>query len=137
MPGVLKGFHSTIFAYGQTGSGIIFNDFFFDGVLGKTHTIFGSDWESLIGYNGKRAQQTYVQDIDNDSLYVGVIPRMINQIFKQYQAKEFAAKRLAIYCSFLQIYNEKIYDLLQVIEIFVYSSDFVNSDMFIIGSIWE
>ena len=75
--------------------------------------MFGSDWENLIGLYRKGAQQTFIQDIENDKQFVGVIPRMINQVFKQYNASEHASKRLAVYCSFLQIYNEKIYDVLQ------------------------
>jgi GTP-sensing pleiotropic transcriptional regulator CodY len=40
----------------------------------------------------------------------GIIPRAIDQIFKQ----AGGSKSVGVFCSFLQIYNEKIYDLLQV-----------------------
>ena len=52
---------------------------------GKTFTIFG--------------------DRDNNQ---GIIPRSINLLFDRAQK----ATGLTIYCSFIQIYNEKIFDLL-------------------------
>jgi hypothetical protein len=48
VPAVLQGFNCTIFAYGQTGSGI---ETPFNNNLGKTHTMFGSDWESMVIQN--------------------------------------------------------------------------------------
>lgn len=42
----------------------------------------------------------------------GVIPRAIEQVFARAKSE-----KAAIFCSFLQIYNEKIYDLLQVIHL--------------------
>ena len=42
----------------------------------------------------------------NGSKTRGIIPRCIELLFKD------APKDVTIYCSFVQIYNEKIYDLL-------------------------
>ena len=84
--------------------------------------MFGSDWENLIGQYRKGSQQTFIQDVENDKMFVGVIPRMINQVFKQLNDPDHAPKKLAVYCSFLQIYNEKIFDLLQVMLISFYRS---------------
>jgi hypothetical protein len=39
----------------------------------------------------------------------GVIPRMITNIFNEIDGK---GDKINVYCSFLQIYNEKIQDLL-------------------------
>ena len=48
------------------------------------------------------------QEIDS----YGIIPRCIDSIFQQLLSEEQADR--TILCSFLQIYNEKIFDLLQV-----------------------
>ncbi|CAD8103063.1 unnamed protein product [Paramecium sonneborni] len=90
-----NGFNGTILAYGQTGSG-------------KTYTMFGSDWEQQIQMNfGINHQSTYCTDLKNDISFAGIIPRVIFGLF------ENLPQNFYIYCSFLQIYNEKIYDLLQ------------------------
>ena len=81
---VLEGFNCTIFAYGQTGTG-------------KTHTMTG-DIE-LDPAGGEVAPGA------------GVIPRAIHQIFSYLDgiASEYSVK-----CSYLELYNEEITDLLTV-----------------------
>jgi kinesin family protein 11 len=81
---VLEGFNCTIFAYGQTGTG-------------KTHTMTG-DIE-LDPAGGELAPGA------------GVIPRAIHQIFSYLDgiASEYSVK-----CSYLELYNEEITDLLTV-----------------------
>lgn len=50
----------------------------------------------------------------------GIVPRTINQLFMDIESNK--NKRSTVYCSFLQIYNEKIYDLLEVrIKYFIFS----------------
>ena len=95
---VSKGFNCTILAYGQTGSG-------------KTYTMFGANWES----NNPAPQVYYDQKSLKQSLNPsftlksgGLIPKSIMQLFQNIESKP-----VTIYCSFLQIYNEKIFDLLQ------------------------
>lgn len=85
----MDGYNITIFAYGQTGSG-------------KTHTMFGEGYETKDQYS--------LNEIEDDDGNAGVIPRSIYQIFKEVKKMTNAN----VFCSFLQIYNEKIYDLLQV-----------------------
>lgn len=78
---------STIFAYGQTGSG-------------KTYTMYGPPLTDT--------QRT-------SAAYVGVIPRVIGDIFgamDQIITKGQVIK-MSIYCSFVQIYNENLYDMLR------------------------
>lgn len=100
----------TIMAYGQTGSG-------------KTYTMFGSDWAnkqmSSSPYSNyyhlntdstpkvKRDKYNFIQNIlliDPFSSTNGVIPRILQNIFHRPKYK--------VVCSYIQIYNEKIYDLL-------------------------
>ncbi|TMW65199.1 hypothetical protein Poli38472_009366 [Pythium oligandrum] len=92
---VLDGYHTTVFAYGQTGSG-------------KTFTMEGYDYERPrdmnIGSSG--APQARFDTSDR----IGLIPRVIFKLFEHIarsSSREFVVK-----CSFLQIYNEQILDLL-------------------------
>jgi hypothetical protein len=97
---VSHGFNCTILAYGQTGSG-------------KTFTMFGAEWES-----NNPAPQVYYENrlprpIKKSTRPAiskgGIIPNSILHLFQSLPNN----KPVTIYCSFLQIYNEKIFDLLQ------------------------
>ena len=47
----------------------------------------------------------------------GLIPRTIRQMFNLIKKEEISeGKNYTVYCSFIQIYNERIYDLLQDVE---------------------
>ncbi|KAM4798412.1 chromosome-associated kinesin KIF4A [Urocitellus parryii] len=78
--GIFKGYNATVLAYGQTGSG-------------KTYSMGGA----------------YTAEQENEPT-VGVIPRVIQLLFKEIDKKsdfEFTLK-----VSYLEIYNEEILDLL-------------------------
>lgn len=110
---VTNGFNSTIFAYGQTGSG-------------KTYTMFGPHWDdtstgaqNTLGPLGSNFDDFYL-----DRERFGIIPRAIEQLFQsltvmcemarpQGYNSRYEDPPFVVYCSFLQIYNEKLYDLLQ------------------------
>ena len=83
---VLNGFNSTLFAYGQTGSG-------------KSYTMFG-DEDDLSKFKAPKKGKIM-------SSSAGIIPRAIHEIFSS------LSKNTCIYVSFMQIYNENIYDLLR------------------------
>ncbi len=85
---VLDGFNSTIFAYGQTGSG-------------KTYSMYGPPTE-----NGSRT------NMSNPDV-IGLIPRAINDIFELGNKSDKGIIKLSVYCSFVQIYNEQLYDMLR------------------------
>jgi hypothetical protein len=96
-----KGYNCTIFAYGQTGSG-------------KTFTMFGSDWENnnparqeYYASRTARAAASMRQDPLTNPVSRGVIPRCVSLLF------ETLREGRTFYCSFLQIYNDKLFDLLQ------------------------
>lgn len=109
LPGIArakKGINCTIMAYGQTGSG-------------KTYTMFGSDWtldERSKDYIDKKINLGFdkYNFIKNDFLIDpynetnGIIPRVIMSIFDTQEHNSIQK----IFCSYIQIYNEKIYDLL-------------------------
>ncbi|KAI5007835.1 hypothetical protein ZWY2020_008883 [Hordeum vulgare] len=85
----LSGFNSSIFAYGQTGSG-------------KTYTM----WGPLSAISG-----------DSMGCERGLTPRVFEQLFSR--IKEETQRQELIYnctCSFLEIYNEQITDLLDPMQ---------------------
>ncbi|CAE7551731.1 KIF13B [Symbiodinium sp. CCMP2592] len=77
-----EGYNSTIFAYGQTGSG-------------KTYTMLNVE-------------------SDRGHIDLGLIPRMSSSLFQRVAEASNLSKtnRFLVQCSFLEIYNEVIYDLL-------------------------
>ena len=115
---VVNGFNATIFAYGQTGSG-------------KTYTMFGKGFSSESCLHSmsrpthnidkflaspqmgeKSKGQTTIANIAdiNSSHERGIIPRCITSLFSRIRQDEL---KVSVYCSFIQIYNEKLFDLLQ------------------------
>ena len=95
----LEGYNSTIFAYGLTGSG-------------KTFTMEGVKVEPK-----RNPQGPLFSNLDDD-LYPenedeGLTIRAIREAFRQMsQLKE--KKLITVECSFLQMYNDKIFDLLNL-----------------------
>ncbi|KAG6547673.1 hypothetical protein Mapa_011122 [Marchantia paleacea] len=85
----LAGFNSSIFAYGQTGSG-------------KTHTMWGATNDAGADLPSNRDR--------------GLTPRVFEKLFSRMQQEEILntdkALRYQCRCSFLEIYNEQITDLL-------------------------
>ncbi|KAB1213491.1 Kinesin-like protein KIN12B [Morella rubra] len=85
----LAGFNSSVFAYGQTGSG-------------KTYTIWGP------------ANLLFEENLSSDQQ--GLTPRVFKQLFARIKEEQIkhADKQLEYQCrcSFLEIYNEQITDLL-------------------------
>ena len=83
---VTEGFNATCFAYGQTGSG-------------KTFTMFGDD----------RAGDIYSSNASVPAT-AGVIPRAVRDVLAYSRSK---GDSCTCYVSFMQIYNEQVYDLLR------------------------
>ncbi|ETV75637.1 hypothetical protein H257_10035 [Aphanomyces astaci] len=85
----LDGFNATLFAYGQTGSG-------------KSFTMFGAETDLSRFRPGLCKSQA------------GIIPRAIKDIFAGVIKKNASGtQQAAVFCSFVQIYNENLYDLLR------------------------
>ncbi|XP_072314435.1 kinesin-like protein KIF15 [Eucyclogobius newberryi] len=104
----MNGYNGTIFAYGQTGSG-------------KTFTMLGPS------------------ELDNftDELR-GVIPRSFEYLFflinreveRSQQSKSFLCK-----CSFIEIYNEQIYDLLDTASASLFVRENIKKGVFVEGAV--
>eukprot|EP00347_Sterkiella_histriomuscorum_P019664 403340759 len=93
---VIEGFNSTIFVYGQTGSG-------------KTYTMEGYEYTIAEEFY----QNPAIQPIITDDQNIGIAIRTIREFFKQREKiKGHLRDRFNFYVSFFQIYNEKVYDLL-------------------------
>ena len=78
----LSGYNGTIFAYGQTGAG-------------KTYTILGTNPESQQDNPGR-----------------GLLPRCFEYIFNSVISESSDSKKFLVKCSYLEIYQEQIIDLL-------------------------
>ncbi|OMJ88197.1 hypothetical protein SteCoe_9931 [Stentor coeruleus] len=87
---VVQGFNATIFAYGQTGSG-------------KTYTMEGYD------YNDLKPNIKVKPNQENEKQ--GVVPRAIKALFEEIKSMP-STTEYTVYCTYLQVYQEKIYDLL-------------------------
>ncbi|EGR32747.1 kinesin motor domain protein [Ichthyophthirius multifiliis] len=79
----LEGYNACIFAYGQTGAG-------------KTYTITGGGSIEQVLNTEKR----------------GLLPRVLEYIFEKLETREKSEENYLVKCSYLEIYNEKIIDLL-------------------------
>ncbi|KAI9994250.1 hypothetical protein PInf_016819 [Phytophthora infestans] len=78
----LEGYNATVFAYGQTGTG-------------KTHTLFGQDLDS-----------------PSDKSKWGVVPRTLRYLLDQAASLEQKSGQVELHLSFLQIYNDRLFDVL-------------------------
>ncbi|ETV86146.1 hypothetical protein H257_02604 [Aphanomyces astaci] len=87
---VLEGYNATIFAYGQTGTG-------------KTHTILGMHDNELAA-----PSRSSTPDLTLFAPSWGIIPRALIQLVDS----TVSNRDCTISCAYLQIYNEKIFDLL-------------------------
>ena len=123
---VLNGNNACIMAYGQTSSG-------------KTYSMFGKDWTDGLSIH-KRIHHNVASNTNNADTNInsninsnnnaipdneqqqrlftedfGVVPRCINDLFQSLNTLSNGNKHFeyTIHCHIMQIYNEKVYDLIQ------------------------
>jgi len=89
----MKGYNGTIFAYGQSGSG-------------KTYTMLGPEDVTNCIINGVDSVSEEVQQL------YGIIPRTTLTIFQLINDGIKKGIKFSIKCSYLEVYNESINDLL-------------------------
>ncbi|OMJ89654.1 hypothetical protein SteCoe_8201 [Stentor coeruleus] len=88
---VIEGYNATIFAYGPTGSG-------------KTYT--------MEGYEHDKSMKPIIRDDGR----LGLIPRIVKNLFDEIK-KAPSHIEYTVYCTYVQIYKENIYDLLNPAQI--------------------
>ncbi|XP_076985700.1 kinesin-like protein KIF15 [Tamandua tetradactyla] len=104
----MSGYNGTIFAYGQTGSG-------------KTFTMMGPSESDQFSHNLR-----------------GVIPRSFEYLFfliDREKEKAGAGKTFLCKCSFIEIYNEQIYDLLDSASAGLYLREHIKKGVFVVGAV--
>ncbi|XP_042638094.1 kinesin-like protein KIF15 [Orycteropus afer afer] len=104
----MSGYNGTIFAYGQTGSG-------------KTFTMMGPSESDNFSHNLR-----------------GVIPRSFEYLFfliDREKEKAGAGKSFLCKCSFIEIYNEQIYDLLDSASAGLYLREHIKKGVFVVGAV--
>ncbi|XP_076431640.1 kinesin-like protein KIF15 isoform X4 [Peromyscus maniculatus bairdii] len=104
----MSGYNGTIFAYGQTGSG-------------KTFTMMGPSDSDNFSHNLR-----------------GVIPRSFEYLFSlidREKEKAGAGKTFLCKCSFIEVYNEQIYDLLDSASVGLYLREHIKKGVFVVGAV--
>ncbi|KAJ6661982.1 hypothetical protein lerEdw1_012829 [Lerista edwardsae] len=104
----MNGYNGTIFAYGQTGSG-------------KTFTMMGPPDSDNFTHNLR-----------------GVIPRSFEYLFfliEREKEKAGAGKNFLCKCSFIEIYNEQIFDLLDSASAGLLLREHITKGVFVVGAV--
>lgn len=93
---MIEGYNATVFAYGQTSSG-------------KTYTMEG--YEYISGGTDK-SPKLVIRPDEKDH---GLVQRSIEEVYRKLEQRaQGKLVQTGVTCSFIQIYNEKIYDLLNI-----------------------
>ncbi|XP_075777978.1 kinesin-like protein KIF15 isoform X1 [Pelodiscus sinensis] len=103
----MNGYNGTIFAYGQTGSG-------------KTFTMMGPSDSDNFTHNLR-----------------GVIPRSFEYLFfliEREKEKAGTGKSFLCKCSFIEIYNEQIFDLLDSASAGLFLREHIKKGVFVVGA---
>ncbi|KYO43323.1 kinesin-like protein KIF15 [Alligator mississippiensis] len=104
----MNGYNGTIFAYGQTGSG-------------KTFTMMGPSDSDNFTHNLR-----------------GVIPRSFEYLFfliEREKEKAGTGKSFLCKCSFIEIYNEQIFDLLDSASAGLFLREHIKKGVFVVGAV--
>ncbi|XP_053570320.1 kinesin-like protein KIF15 [Bombina bombina] len=104
----MNGYNGTIFAYGQTGSG-------------KTFTMLGPSESDNFTHNLR-----------------GVIPRSFEYLFfliNREKEKAGDGKNFLCKCSFIEIYNEQIFDLLDSASAGLFLREHITKGVFVVGAV--
>ncbi|XP_062839882.1 kinesin-like protein KIF15 isoform X2 [Anolis carolinensis] len=104
----MNGYNGTIFAYGQTGSG-------------KTFTMMGPPDSDNFTHNLR-----------------GVIPRSFEYLFfliEHEKEKAGTGKSFLCKCSFIEIYNEQIFDLLDSASAGLFLREHITKGVFVVGAV--
>ncbi|OWK02823.1 KIF15 [Cervus elaphus hippelaphus] len=115
--------HLTIFSYSQEKKGFFLTEYFECGQTGsgKTFTMMGPSESDNFSHNLR-----------------GVIPRSFEYLFsliEREKEKAGAGKSFLCKCSFIEIYNEHIYDLLDSASAGLYIREHIKKGVFVVGAV--
>jgi len=94
---VLMGYNGTIFVYGQTGSG-------------KTYTLLGNNYSISNYCQDNNSKLSIIPEVENK----GILPLSIEYMFNQVHAENMNTN---LSCSYLEIFKEGLFDLLDSVSI--------------------
>ena len=110
LQGFIEGYNTTIFTYGQSGTG-------------KTYSMLGYDlWEIAEDSNSTNSRYSRSQQYSDDlelataRANMGIIPRSMEWLFLKATGLRGRGLEVRISVSYLEIYNEKLIDLLSSSE---------------------
>ena len=95
---VTQGYNATVFAYGQTGTG-------------KTYTMLGDDFTVADDAQAARGGEGGGFGVISEG--TGMIQRAALDLFSFVEGKEEQGLEVRLTCSYMEIYNEKLHDLLE------------------------
>lgn len=110
---VVSGFHATVLAYGQSGSG-------------KTHTMEG--FEHSASHAKRRLPEVQVRA---EPERLGLVPRALEGLFDRVvRCRASTSDDIVVRVSFLQLYNERIFDLLNPVHAAMFQGGAKNASDF-------
>ena len=112
----LDGVNSTVFAYGQTGTGKTYSMLGQEIDLVREEGIIGGEGAGEEGSNPYERPSQIGDAVSSDfaltGLQRGIVPRAVEAIFERAEAEEHEAE-YRVRCTYLQVYGNRVYDLLQ------------------------
>ena len=102
----MQGYNCTVFAYGQTGTGKTFT---MEGGDGRDDP--GMTWENGMSY---QLILFFTENSCPSDPTAGIIPRALAQLFDELRIQQDA--EFSVRVSFLELYNEDIFDLLSATD---------------------
>ncbi|CAM9184567.1 unnamed protein product, partial [Laminaria digitata] len=108
---MLDGYNCSVLAYGQTGSGKTFT--MEGGLSGYPSPVRGATTDKSRSQNASKVDQAVADDDRSAAVCtddIGIIPRAVHTIFRE--GGGGGTRRYWVYVSHMEIYNERLFDLL-------------------------
>ncbi len=105
----IEGYNATVFAYGQTGTGKTFS------MMGPPNLDLGAAAKAARQQAGGSPTAAAGGGLRSSAWEgLGIIPRALSDLFEQLRVRGVRdGVRVSVGASYLEIYNDRLYDLLQ------------------------